>query len=785
MPIITLNENDKNLLQEMLTWWGQQSGRKPPRMANTKTGMTAEGGHMSPEVFIGYPQSAGGIPALTPGSPDVAGVGACDIYKIDDSGGSPELTQISNVSRNVHNLSTDIVPQDYIPIHRTKAGRWITPIPSGMSSDSVMVVEITDSDGSLFSDCYTEVTRQSTDCVFRARIITQDPDTQDLCDRTDVTDGSDVWLKVASAPWCNAQTDLVIGQRFLSHKADDSYTIGLNTFAMYESFMEDSRLWAINPTSDWSSTPHTLELLTIDDTTDTNITPQPIDDPWNLWTNVLAVAGTPPDSQGYGLMMGDEIYPVAMRRRAVEYQANINDSTGMHPDDASILVDGVNVVSESPFIEQPTIITVNNPFRFQCLDDTEIHFERDANQNANYKITNVARSQPILIEIKGSPDGSGQAAELSGSSSLAVWDSRIVTHNPSDGNLRDGGGTAVNNNDIWFGHVGMGVGSGGSSDPPYVSAGQRFLAYDIGKDWTPTGGSARRLYVAPRDSETYYGIAYANWAANSGDPYVDVRPCDDRTGSNPADGNGGRPLVSHRVYLPRHGERDPNVVTGNIITYRFAIDGLWVCVGDYLDAKIGFVAMWCLASGDIPTGWASMDGSANSSGNGGSGIVLNTGGSDGGGRFVRGSNTAGQQGGTFEHTHVLNVVVDGSSYANITQTVINIDDHSVSDLDHGHNLEPQTAKDQGISGSTFVPVFAPCTIDAPFAGHSDGHVGTGSSTIDDCPTSAWGPLTHSFSVDSGAASAYSDAFANSYIASASHIPEYTTLIFIERIDNSI
>ena len=787
---IFLTEEDRSILQLLLEERKARRGNKERTITNPAVGY-----HQSTNVYIAKPQ--GVIPILTGTSPAVPGTGAADIYQVIDNAGSPELVAVENFDHTVHNLSTSevITAAEYVPIVKDKiSGKWLSTKSGTTSSgtggsgtapggDTVDLVEVIDSDGSTFTDCDEETTRQSSDCVFRARIIQQDPDTDDLCDRADVdpgTSGGEIWLHISHTPWCNPLTDVPIGTRLLARLSTlrPTYTIGSNTFPFYEGAIEDSRIWAINPTADWGTPPYNYDVWKIDDSEATGISGQPIDDPWDLWGNVVTEAGTNPASQGYGIMMGDEMYPIAMRRLATDYVGTVNFSAAVAPGDPTITVDGITRASDSPFVEEASIFVVSNPLRLSCLDNTEVYIQRDISDANNYVAIGVARSAPIMIEIKGSPDGSGQAPQLSGSTNLAVWDARVVSQNPtSPGDMQDGGGVAINQEDIWFAHVGTGVGSSGSSDPYYITTGQRYLAYDVGKNFTPTGGSARRLYVAARDSETLYGEAYENWTDNgSSVDHVRVRPIDDLDGGNRVD------TISHTVLIPKNGERDPNVVSGDRISYRLGLDGLWVIHSpDGLDDKIGTVKMWALASGGIPPGWASMDGISNAPANGGSGIEMNTGASDGGGRFVRGSATAGTQGGTDEHTHPINISVDTNVFVTAMNLALDIDDHTVADLSHQHAIEkgtPSTGWDPN-QGSPDQDPPLDCTagpVSLPF----------GASSFQDCATGTdWGPLTHSFSVSGGGAGAFSEAFATSSIGTAKHEPENTTLIFIERIDNSV
>jgi hypothetical protein len=92
-----------------------------------------------------------------------------------------------------------------------------------------------------------------------------------------------------------------------------------------------------------------------------------------------------------------------------------------------------------------------------------------------------------------------------------------------------------------------------------------------------------------------------------------------------------------KVYIPPGAEgRWPNLSADNIVHYMWAIypaeaREIAVAVGDYLDDSPGTIKMFppggMFARGGgfyVPTGWAQMNGSANSAANGGSGIDMTT-----------------------------------------------------------------------------------------------------------------------------------------------------------------
>jgi hypothetical protein len=472
------------------------------------------------------------------------------------------------------------------------------------------------------------------------------------------------------------------------------------------------------------------------------------------------------------LLIGDDFIPVAMNRKATRFKAAVSVAHLTAETSTQITTVGT-VISEPPFTSDPGISAVNNTRRLAAPSGTTCWFEADAQSATDYELVDVARSDPMLIEVKGSPDGDGEPAQLTGTTSLCVWDARLVTPNASSGGLCSGGGTVVSEEDVWFGFIGP-----TSATPPYfLTAGQKALAYDTAKDFTPTGLAERRLYLAPQDSETYYGEALENWTdGGSSDDWVDVYPYspqDDVTATDQA----------HRVYLLKNAERDPNLVTGDVVAYRLGMDGRWVAVSDYLDDKIGTVKMWALASGSIPPGWAIMNGSANATG---SGIDMTN-------RFVKGSATAGQRGGNRFHTHPLYVIVEAHGATEIEAAIgghrhaisdITIDDHEVADLKHEHTIGLDTiSKGWPLDYEMWTPDQAARL----------GCTGPPLDNDGDCLGADWGPLEHT--VSSGNYTEESDpsyanwgtmvhVASNSYMEPAEHEPENVTLIFIERIDNS-
>jgi hypothetical protein len=108
---------------------------------------------------------------------------------------------------------------------------------------------------------------------------------------------------------------------------------------------------------------------------------------------------------------------------------------------------------------------------------------------------------------------------------------------------------------------------------------------------------------------------------------------------------GGTPYVLTNigtVELPPSPSRDWNIPAGWPINVKKIPGGFRIIDDVLLDAKIGMEMGWCLASGDIPQGWAIQDGVANAS-PAGSGINKI-------GTYCKYGTTAGTQAGTDSYT---------------------------------------------------------------------------------------------------------------------------------------
>ena len=382
----------------------------------------------------------------------------------------------------------------------------------------------------------------------------------------------------------------------------------------------------------------------------------------------------------------------------------------------------------------------------------------------------------FMVQVAGTPDGGGQPSEeTSGGTPVCVWDVNLITPAQTSGEMC-GDGTNTLGAEGWFAFLG----SDGAADPFYLTKGGKFLAYSAGFDFTPTDGVARPLYLAAKDQETYYFKAKENWrqeTPNLADTVL-CNPCEDVDGVSVDTG------VDKTVYLLQVAEMDPNVVNGDVIAARLGADGKFVCVSDYLDAKIGTVTMWVGTEADVPPGWAVMNGSSNSVSSGGSGIDMTD-------RFVKGGLTPGEMGGEEEHVHNLVVIVEAHSSDELSVTLdhthtatVDVEDHTVADLKHNHPITLDTVSEG------WQAFYEAWTADrARHLSCTDDPVEAGVGCV---AASDWGPLVHVATVE--VAQAYGSinvpaplihTAARSYMEPAEHAPPFTVLIFIERINNAV
>jgi hypothetical protein len=106
------------------------------------------------------------------------------------------------------------------------------------------------------------------------------------------------------------------------------------------------------------------------------------------------------------------------------------------------------------------------------------------------------------------------------------------------------------------------------------------------------------------------------------------------------------------VTLPAHPAKDWNIPSGWPIKVK-KIPGGFRIVDDLLDDKVGTVKLWA-SNATVPTGWAKMDGTANASGNGGSGYNLTD-------KFVKGNGTLAATGGSTSYTPAGSITISSVS----------------------------------------------------------------------------------------------------------------------------
>lgn len=205
-----------------------------------------------------------------------------------------------------------------------------------------------------------------------------------------------------------------------------------------------------------------------------------------------------------------------------------------------------------------------------------------------------------------------------------------------------------------------------------------------------------------------WGKATMNWSTSG---YVDVNPCDDSAGTNPDTG------TTHRVYFT--GDGDPNVVTDEVIPYQAMEDGTYRCL-KVNDDELGTVRE---AHNTLSRqGWALADGTANSVGNGGTGINRV-------GKYAKGhGTTAGNTGGAATHSHTITVDSGGAisqstgsstigfAITNSALTSITVDAHTSSDVASMLNDHSKQDVADALANHTQADIVA------AIADHTDGDI---------------------------------------------------------------
>lgn len=149
MALHLLTDAEIAILRDVIAERKNRRVNTPSRPSGERSYSEGED-HQAPEVYIAYPPS-GGIPALVRGEgtgtgtgtgtgnvEDEPGVAECTIYDIINRNGIPELVASPAHSRDVYNISTAAISQDWIQIHRSKQGKWLA-ITGGGGSGAIIV----------------------------------------------------------------------------------------------------------------------------------------------------------------------------------------------------------------------------------------------------------------------------------------------------------------------------------------------------------------------------------------------------------------------------------------------------------------------------------------------------------------------------------------------------------------------------------------------------------------------------------------------------------------------
>lgn len=153
------SQDDRALLQELLNQHRLERDNAPSRPPTEHTWSEGED-HQAPEIYVAKPQTSDGIPQLLRADPsgtatatataetsgsefDEPGKAECDIYQIvdNDSTGDPEL-HLVGLGIFVHNVTTAALAQDWIPVARTKFGKWVALSSTGGSGPATIRFQV-------------------------------------------------------------------------------------------------------------------------------------------------------------------------------------------------------------------------------------------------------------------------------------------------------------------------------------------------------------------------------------------------------------------------------------------------------------------------------------------------------------------------------------------------------------------------------------------------------------------------------------------------------------------
>lgn len=141
-PLYFLNKDDRDHLQQMLTWFKQ-------RRTNLQSRSPLDLPGRSSDTYIAVVPDIGGIPPLTtPGTgtgtgffdPDTnrdnPGFAECDIFQVVDIGDGFPTIEPLGFSLTVYNLSRSVIGRDWILVTRDKFGTWVAISGGGGTCES-------------------------------------------------------------------------------------------------------------------------------------------------------------------------------------------------------------------------------------------------------------------------------------------------------------------------------------------------------------------------------------------------------------------------------------------------------------------------------------------------------------------------------------------------------------------------------------------------------------------------------------------------------------------------
>jgi hypothetical protein len=145
-----LNEHDRAVLLELLRRARQVQGAPTGRLPAPEEDLPA------PEVYVGL-TPAGGIPALIGTAPAKPGKAECQVYRVDTKPTGPELEEVKNLVRDVHNLTGAALPgNDWVLLARDKWGTWFAVTGGGGAGAEVVRVSSSTPDANGYFDGFLQ-----------------------------------------------------------------------------------------------------------------------------------------------------------------------------------------------------------------------------------------------------------------------------------------------------------------------------------------------------------------------------------------------------------------------------------------------------------------------------------------------------------------------------------------------------------------------------------------------------------------------------------------------------